>query len=337
MVAPRGSSTASVPSLAPSHGRAVGIDIVRFLGICAIVVGHVSSTPWVAKATFTWHVPVFFFLTGVLWSPGATVRQDVVKRVVSLGRPYLAWLLAISVLATLYEALQGDHHFIVQRARSIVLGGSYLTTPYTAFWFFSCLFFACVLWRLGEFLRIPLWAMAVVALSLALLGPQLARPPLSAGTAVAATVFIAAGRAYRLAPNWLKSWPIGLTALTVAVIAVMTGLDPPVGPEERALRHTGYRRHVRLSDLCRTTRLRELRRCPDGQARSQTERGGGDMWHRRHLGPRLSSLCPARRQRHGKVCLGWRCLRYFHCGRSSRANAVAFSPPGSALGAPPRS
>src|ERR1035437_4394981 len=229
MVAPRGSSTASVPSLAPSHGRAVGIDIVRFLGICAIVVGHVSSTPWVAKATFTWHVPVFFFLTGVLWSPGATVRQDVVKRVVSLGRPYLAWLLAISVLATLYEALQGDHHFIVQRARLIVLGGSYLTTPYTAFWFFSCLFFACVLWRLGEFLRIPLWAMAVVALSLALLGPQLARPPLSAGTAVAATVFIAAGRAYRLAPNWLKSWPIGLTALTVAVIAGVGGCGPPRG------------------------------------------------------------------------------------------------------------
>ena len=225
-MAPRGGSTASVPSLAPSHGRAVGIDIGRFLAICAIAVGHVSSTPWVAKATFTWHVPVFFFMAGVLLSSGATVRQDVLKRVVSLGRPYLAWLLVISVLATLYEALQGDHHFIVQRARSIVLGGSYLTAPYTAFWFFSCLFFACVPWRLGEFLRIPLWAMAVVALSLALLGPQLARPPLSAGTAVAATVFIAAGSAYRLAPNWLKSWPIGLTALTVAGIAVMTGLDP---------------------------------------------------------------------------------------------------------------
>lgn len=133
MVVPSGGSTASVPSLAPSHGRAVGIDIGRFLGICAIVVGHLSSTPWVAKATFTWHVPVFFFLTGVLWSPGATVRQDVVKRVVSLGRPYLAWLLAISGLATLYEALEGDHHFIVQRARSIVLGGSYLTTPLHCF------------------------------------------------------------------------------------------------------------------------------------------------------------------------------------------------------------
>ena len=39
-------------------------------------------------------------------------------------------------------------------------------------------------------------------------------------------VFIAVGRAYRLAPRGLKSWPIGLAALTVAEVALITGLTP---------------------------------------------------------------------------------------------------------------
>ena len=70
-----------------------------------------------------------------------------------------------------------------------------MTTPFTVFWFFSCLFFACILWRLGESLRIPWWAMGIVALSLTLVGPQLARLPRSVGTALPAMVFIAVGRA----------------------------------------------------------------------------------------------------------------------------------------------
>jgi hypothetical protein len=64
-----------------------------------------------------------------------------------------------------------------KRAPGILLGGSYMTTPFTVFWFFSCVFFACILWRLGESLRIPWWAMGIVALSLTLVGPQLARLP----------------------------------------------------------------------------------------------------------------------------------------------------------------
>ena len=109
------SSTAAVSSLAPSHSRAVGIALVRVLAICAIVVGHVSSTPWFAMSTFTWHVTVFFFLAGVLWSSGGTVRQEVVKRLRFAGAaPYLAWLLAISVLMIPLVALAGDLNFFLQ-------------------------------------------------------------------------------------------------------------------------------------------------------------------------------------------------------------------------------
>jgi len=227
MAEPR-ESVAKPPSLAPRGNRSVGIDLVRFLGICAIVIGHVSVNPWVVRATYTWHVPVFFFLAGVLWPSGRTPRQEVLSRFASLGRPYLSWLLAISLLAVPRAAVQGDPHLLLRRVVTIVLGGSYLGTPFTAFWFFSCLLVACIIWRLGERSRVPWWGMALVALPLTLLGPSLAMVPLSAGTALPATVFIAAGRAYQRAPDRLKAWPVGLVALAVAAAAVISGVDPPL-------------------------------------------------------------------------------------------------------------
>ena len=75
-------------------------------------------------STFTWHVTVFFFLAGVLWSSGGTVRQEVVKRLRFAGAaPYLAWLLAISVLMIPLVALAGDLNFFLRRAPGILLGG----------------------------------------------------------------------------------------------------------------------------------------------------------------------------------------------------------------------
>ena len=227
-MAEAGESTAKPLGLALHDGRSVGIDLVRFLGICAIVIGHVSVNPWVARATYTWHVPVFFFLAGVLWSSGRTPRQEALNRLASLGRPYLSWLLAISLVAIPRAVVQDDPNFLLRRVATIVLGGSNLKTPFTAFWFISCLLVACVIWRLGESLAIPWWGMALVALPLTLLGPRLAMLPLSAGTALPATIFIAAGRVYRLAPDRFKSWPVGLVALAVAAVAVISGLDPPL-------------------------------------------------------------------------------------------------------------
>lgn len=210
------------------HERSVGIDLVRILGIFAIVLGHVSISPWIAKATYSWHVPVFFFLTGVLWKPGRTLAQETQRRFVSIVRPYLAWLLVISVIALPRAALSGGFLHFLQRLATILLGGQDLGTPYTAFWFFSCLFFASLLWRLGESLRVPWWSMVAVALPLTLAGPYLATVPLSAGTAVPATIFIAAGRGYQLAPASLKRWPVGLVALMVGGAVVIAGLTPPL-------------------------------------------------------------------------------------------------------------
>ena len=51
--------------------RQPGPDLVRIVGLAAIVIGHVYSAEHeVRLATYTWHVPVFFILSGYLWQPG---------------------------------------------------------------------------------------------------------------------------------------------------------------------------------------------------------------------------------------------------------------------------
>lgn len=185
------------PSLEhPPQMRSGAIDFLRVLGIAAVVAGHIGawSGPVVRETVYTWHVPLFFFLSGYLWSEGRGVIQEMDKRAKTLLLPYIVWLVPVGM----WWLSQTD---VVRGAdlRKLMLGGSNIGGTLAAFWFVTALFVAVVALRaIQRFPNWLQWTLAVTALVVTARAPELvARVPLAAGVGLACIVFVLAGREFK--------------------------------------------------------------------------------------------------------------------------------------------
>jgi acyltransferase len=212
------------PSLEhPRQVRSGAIDFLRVLGIAAVVAGHIGawSGPVVRETVYTWHVPLFFFLSGYLWSEGRTVIQEMNKRARTLLLPYLVWLVLVGAW---WLSQLGVIHG--QDIRKLMLGGSHVRGPLAAFWFVTALFVAVVAVRALQ--RFPAWAqwtLSVVALVVTMRFPDLvARIPLAAGVGLACVAFVLAGREFkRHRARILRPLATGLSILGGCAAVILLG------------------------------------------------------------------------------------------------------------------
>lgn len=210
--------------------RNAGVDAVRILGIVAVVVGHVWTDNIVVRdVVYTWHVPVFFFLTGYFWTMGRTLKVEVSKRSRTLAMPYVSWLVLISLAYIPWLFASGLLN--VHSLADIVLGGSHLGRPFSAFWFVSALFIVAVVYRLVE--RLPSWCgwvLAIALLSFTYAEPHLvAAVPLSGGVAVSALIFVLLGTAFRtLRSRFRRPTLIAASLLVVSAALIVSGISKPL-------------------------------------------------------------------------------------------------------------
>jgi fucose 4-O-acetylase-like acetyltransferase len=135
----------------PARSRSVGLDLVRVLGVIAIVGGHTwGGQDWVARWLYTWHVPVFFVMSGFLWSAERRTRTEAAKRGRTLLIPYVAWLVLVSVIWFGFRVWRGEDVDWTDSVTRLALGGWHLYSPYSAFWFVTALFFAAVIMRWAQ-------------------------------------------------------------------------------------------------------------------------------------------------------------------------------------------
>lgn len=214
----------------PSAGRRdVTLDVLRVIGIAAVVVAHVwFREEWAHAFVFSWNMPLFFFLTGYLWKTrpfGSMVR----RRSEMLLVPYAFWLVVWSVI---FVAVTGDAtlRFVVGQ----LLGGRYMYgKPFWAFWFSTALFVLVVVFWLVA--KLPLWSQWAIALALlipAYVVPELVRlAPWAAATGVCCVTFLLAGRTVRRFEHLVTGW-VRLAVAAVLVVgsfaAFATGLVRPV-------------------------------------------------------------------------------------------------------------
>src|SRR5206468_10733413 len=86
----------------PTKSRNAGIDLIRVIGLVAVVGGHVfASSPLARELTYSWHMPLFFLLTGYLWNDRRSLRGEWRTRLKSLMLPYAVWVV---ILVALYVA-----------------------------------------------------------------------------------------------------------------------------------------------------------------------------------------------------------------------------------------
>ena len=77
--------------------RNQSIDIAKAVGIILMVVGHFNGLPlWFEKWIFSFHMPLFFILSGYLFKPKTEI-QVIKGGIKSLVWPYI-YTVAISIL-----------------------------------------------------------------------------------------------------------------------------------------------------------------------------------------------------------------------------------------------
>ncbi|BBD97505.1 glycosyl transferase [Sphingobium amiense] len=134
----------------PATERLDWVDVARGIGIVAVVVGHVWTRGSLRGAMYSFHMPLFFLLSGMLARPqpaGPFARRLAVTQM----RPYAAWLLLLILADQIIERAKGGvpiFHRWPEDVLPILLGGSWLRGPFTIFWFVPCLVGARILFNL---------------------------------------------------------------------------------------------------------------------------------------------------------------------------------------------
>ncbi len=204
--------------------RDASVDAVRILAIVAVVTGHVWFEPAVNLSTYTWHVPVFFVLSGYVASTRAAGLAALAgflrRRTRALLVPYAAWL---GILAVVLGALDDPLRLLA--------GGTYTPRGFTAFWFVTAFFVAVVAADAIE--RMPLagqWAVAFALLTAGYLTSSvIAMVPLDAGVGLACLVFIVAGRTLRVIRHRIERPVVtGTVMLAAAVALIVSGASAPL-------------------------------------------------------------------------------------------------------------
>lgn len=123
--------------------RNVTIDIAKGIGIIFVVLGHnnlVAKGGELYRVIFSFHMPLFFFLSGILIKESASFNQFFLSRATALLKPYFVVLTAFGVLKLALSLGKND---IAERASQYFIGlawGGGSTIAAIALWYLPHLF-----------------------------------------------------------------------------------------------------------------------------------------------------------------------------------------------------
>lgn len=126
------------------------VDVARGIGILAVVVGHVWTRGLPHTITYSFHMPLFFLLSGYLFKrkPAGEFSR---RLLISQGLSYLAFLALVVAMDSLIEGSRGHRgifHTWPRDLGRLAFGGSDLRGPFTVFWFVPCLVMARIAFNL---------------------------------------------------------------------------------------------------------------------------------------------------------------------------------------------
>lgn len=234
----------SAPTCKPGQSRRLGyIDAAKGIGIWCVAIGHhltINSGSLTERAIWAFHIPLFFFLSGLTLSAERAVRHplDVARSGLrSLGTPYL-FFGCLSWVVWLGHRLPADHEAtawtLLEPLIRMLYGvdGTHVWLVHNqTLWFFTSLFstqvlFACLL-RLGTNARRATGLAVCLALVTASLAPHLTvRLPWNLDVASVSVAFYAAGflakdSLTRWSPTTISGLGIGLVSLSLLVVVAL--------------------------------------------------------------------------------------------------------------------
>lgn len=81
-------------NLLKTHQRIDTLDIIKGVGILLVILGHVSSWyQYQRLVIYSFHMPLFFLISGVVSNPKQSIKKDLKKTFLSLYLPFAVFTL----------------------------------------------------------------------------------------------------------------------------------------------------------------------------------------------------------------------------------------------------
>lgn len=141
------------------HSRLYYMDIFRATGIILMVAGHVGFGTAFDKFIHAFHMPMFFFISGFLYSPkDITIKNFVLKKAKSLLLPYFSFGIFHTIINLRFnQSITPFLNLLTTNTLSMPIAG--------ALWFLTALFFTDIF-----FFLLNRWNLKWLILPLALFG-----------------------------------------------------------------------------------------------------------------------------------------------------------------------
>lgn len=131
-------------AIKPSQ-RIAYIDIARGIGILLVVLGHSDLaliSPYFYQIIYSFHIPLFFFLSGIFFDPGIAPGLFLKKRFRAILQPYL-FIIFLIFLASISFTNMGIGTALGRFAKSMYASTEYIW--WIPLWFLPCLFVTSLL------------------------------------------------------------------------------------------------------------------------------------------------------------------------------------------------
>ena len=92
------------------HKRDELLDIAKGIGILSVLLGHLYINK-VTTFTYFWHMPIFFFISGILLHNVTDIKSYVSKKFKSLILPYSSTCITVILFQILYDLILGHESF----------------------------------------------------------------------------------------------------------------------------------------------------------------------------------------------------------------------------------
>lgn len=145
-----GLSTVSLPS-----SRNIVIDILKGILILLMVIGHSGAPEWLTNSIYSFHMPCFFIISGLLFSYGYLNEpwKFIKKRIKSIWWPFTKWTCIFVLLHNLFYSIGLYETSLTNKEIFLkILKACFMFTAEQligGFWFLTSLFFssiACIIY-----------------------------------------------------------------------------------------------------------------------------------------------------------------------------------------------
>lgn len=200
-------------------------DIAKGIGIISVIIGHLGLTV-VNKFVFSFHMPLFFLISGYFLSTKTDFTTFVKRKAQHLLIPYAFTCLCIISLSILKNIVRGNYNCIFYDIKmwlyaSLYGSGNEYTSPFYiksigAIWFLLAMFFAIIVVRYA----IDTKYSAIIILTVAYIGYKTAQfiwLPFSIQAGMTASLFVYIGYLCKKEQVFLQKPPAFIPAFMLAV------------------------------------------------------------------------------------------------------------------------